>query len=200
MMDALERVLRLRYEARLATVAAPLLDRLGGDGKSHQNRRDLIIKLVVAQRLDGAYDTPAFWGRPDTVSATTFNRYKRHDDAFNDVWREVDALWPAVQLAVADEVSAEAVARIRQESLKSVDRIVTLRDGAESEQVQLSAARDLLDRNPHTAKNQRTALGGLEDAPPIAIEDVSQLSLDERFARIVALLDGARARRADDAA
>ena len=47
------------------------------------------------------------------------------------------------------------VDRIISEGAASVETLVTLRDNAESEQVRTIAARDLLDRNPETAKVSR---------------------------------------------
>lgn len=65
--------------------------------------------------------------------------------------------------ALLDQLRAElkhrtvgaVVDRIIAEGPKSVETLVTLRDTATSEQVQLTAARDLLDRNPETAKVSR---------------------------------------------
>ncbi len=65
--------------------------------------------------------------------------------------------------AMLDQLRAEmrqktiggVVDRIIQEGPKSVEALVVLRDTAESEQVRVTAARDLLDRNPETAKVSR---------------------------------------------
>lgn len=65
--------------------------------------------------------------------------------------------------ALLDELRGEmrnrtigsVVDRIISEGPRSVETLVRLRDEAESEQVRVSAARDLLDRNPETAKVSR---------------------------------------------
>lgn len=66
------------------------------------------------------------------------------------------ALTAQLQKELQRSTVGDIVDRIMREAGPSVDTIVELRDAAESENVRLAAAQDLLNRNPQTAKISRT--------------------------------------------
>lgn len=88
------------------------------------------------------------------------------------------------------------VDRIIAEGPKSIETLVTLRDNAHSEQVQMAAARDLLDRNPETAKvsreDRRTETRIIVDARALArltgvLAEDADIALESVDAELVAL-------------
>lgn len=58
----------------------------------------------------------------------------------------------ARQSILARAGATDAVAFINSETMKSLEKIVTLRDSAYDERVQLRASQDIADRNPATAR------------------------------------------------
>lgn len=65
------------------------------------------------------------------------------------------ALMDQLRVDMRQRTIGNVIDRIVAEGPNSVEALVRLRDHAESEQVQATAARDLLDRNPETAKVSR---------------------------------------------
>lgn len=194
----LDNLLRTRYAAQLEMLGAAELGRLGGRGVSNAKRRWTVIQIVVAEMFNESWDKPDFWKRPDVLSKGTWGKQKRQDPHLVPVLTALRGIAPRVRLAVADELTEEAVALIRQESLASVQRIATLRDSADADAVKLSAAKDLLDRNPRTARNRHSVLSG-PDGGPVEVDNVG-LTDGERAAGVMALFERARARRDRQAA
>lgn len=59
-----------------------------------------------------------------------------------------------------EERAIDATALIAKLSVEMVNKVATLARSAGSENIQLAAAKDLLDRNPETSKTQKVALEG----------------------------------------
>lgn len=111
-------------------------------------QRELLLRLLAggtplvecSKQMKTSAITLAKWAR----SSEFMERLK----ALNElVWREMDEqLKQSVQTTMT---------RIQQASDEALDKVLELMHGADSEQVQLKAAQDILDRNPDTGKTHK---------------------------------------------
>ena len=116
-----------------------------------------------------------YWGSEAEPSALFRKAVEEYTEAFGRWTLRAEAR----QVRAAGEILAGG--------LKSAARrLVTLVDEGENDRIKLDAAKNLLDRFKDTASQAPAASG-----------DDSGISDDERAARIAALLDTARARRAE---
>lgn len=116
-----------------------------------------------------------YWGSEAEPNALFRKAVEEYTEAFGKWTLRAEAR----QVRVAGEILASG--------LKSAaKRLVTLVDDGENDRIKLDAAKNLLDRFKDTASQAPAASG-----------DDSGISDDERAARIAALLDTARARRAE---
>lgn len=125
------------------------------------------ITAIIQSRITGqGYDTPAFWGRLDTCSRSTFNKWKRYDPAFTAA---LDAAWTIIQQqqseAAADAVAA-AVSRLQLATPQAVNRIIEIVNSPD-EPVALRAATAVLDR-AHTYTSTKTPAAAVTLPPSVA--------------------------------
>lgn len=88
------------------------------------------------------------------TSAMTLTKWAR-DPGFLERLKELNELvWRDMDERLKATVQT-TVARIQQASDEALDKVLELMHGADSEQVQLKAAQDILDRNPDTGKTHK---------------------------------------------
>lgn len=180
-----------RYEAILHRIASPILDELRNPRNSphsHEKRRVTVVAIVATELVLGKFDFPDFWKRPDIASIATYKKYRKHDGNFVTVLDRVRELKTQARDEASREISEQAFASLLSAAPKAVNKLILLMEEAESETVQLNAARDVLDRNPYTARNRTISIkeDSAEKKPHVLTEEEKQAKLQEIAIRLQA--------------
>lgn len=145
--------------------------------------------MSLDEWLRTAQDAPAksTWNKPD---GNFWGSNGRPNHVFRDAVKQYTEAYTKWTLRAEQRQLRAAGGVLAGGLTKAARRLVALVDDGENDRIKLDAAKDLLNRFKDTASQ----------APASAQGDGSELSDEERAARIAAILDAARARRVDDAA
>lgn len=130
------------------------------------------VTAVITARLVGeSYDTEAFWKRPETCSRSTWNKWKKYDDTFNQV---LDNTWSIAhnwQTQQATDAIERASTMLQLAAPTMAQGVITLASGKDERgrlvkhADRLRALLAALDRaSSTTAPKGQMEVRGLEEA------------------------------------
>ncbi|MBK8989273.1 MAG: hypothetical protein IPM39_24950 [Chloroflexi bacterium] len=130
------------------------------------------VTAVITARLNGEpYDTDAFWGRPDTCSRSTWNKWKKHDRAFNSVLERAWDITKSWQTEEATNAIERASTMLQLAAPDMAKGVITLASGLDERgrlvkhADRLRAMLSALDRaSSTTAPKGQVEVRGLEEA------------------------------------
>ena len=134
-----------------------------------------VTAVITARLLGESYDTEAFWKRPDTCSRSTWNKWKKYDETFNQV---LDKAWTIAQTWQT------------QEATEAIERASTMLQLASPQMAQgviaLASGKDETGRLVKHADRLRALLAALDRASATTAPkgQVEVRGLDDALARI----------------